>query len=222
MSEKSARIKKLVLLAMFTAIAAVLITLVHFPLFPSAAFLQYDPADVPILIAAFAFGPVAGLIVTVLASFIQAFFLGGDGIYGFLMHVIATGILVIVASTIYRKFHTRPGAVVGLVLGTIAMGVGMMIANHFITPFYMGVPTEMVDAMLVTVILPFNLLKAGINSAITFGARAGWRFLRHANGAGPAEEADGRIAPGRSSCSHASPHVCHALLGVRYRCGDTQ
>ena len=168
MSEKSLRVKRLVLLAMFTAIAAALITLVHFPLFPAAPYLQYDPADVPILIAAFAFGPAAGLIVTVLASFIQAFFLGGDGIYGFLMHVVATGILVIVASTIYRRFHTRPGAVLGLVLGTIAMGVGMMIANHFITPFYMGVPTEMVDAMLVTVILPFNLLKAGINSAITF------------------------------------------------------
>ena len=183
MSEKSARIKKLVLLAMFTAIAAVLITLVHFPLFPSAAFLQYDPADVPILIAAFAFGPVAGLIVTVLASFIQAFFLGGDGIYGFLMHVIATGILVIVASTIYRKFHTRPGAVVGLVLGTITMGVGMMIANHFITPFYRGVPTEMVDAMLVTVILPFNLLKAGINSAITFLVyKAVSRYIIHGEG----------------------------------------
>ena len=180
MSEKSARIKKLVLLAMFTAIAAVLITLVHFPLFPSAAFLQYDPADVPILIAAFAFGPVAGLIVTVLASFIQAFFLGGDGI---LMHVIATGILVMVASTIYRKFHTRPGAVVGLVLGTIAMGVGMMIANHFITPFYMGVPTEMVDAMLVTVILPFNLPKAGINSAITFLVyKAVSRYIIHGEG----------------------------------------
>ena len=153
---------------MFTAIGAVLITLVHFPLFPAAPFLQYDPADVPILIAAFAFGPVAGILVTVLASFIQAFFLGGDGIYGFLMHVIATGILVTVASTLYRKFHTRTGAIIGLLLGTFAMGVGMMIANHFITPFYMGAPTEMVDAMLVTVILPFNLLKAGINSIVTF------------------------------------------------------
>ena len=81
MSEKSLRVKRLVLLAMFTAIAAALITLVHFPLFPAAPYLQYDPADVPILIAAFAFGPAAGLIVTVLASFIQAFFLGGDGIY---------------------------------------------------------------------------------------------------------------------------------------------
>ena len=64
MSAKSARVKKLALLAMFTAIGAVLITLVHFPLFPAAPFLQYDPADVPILIAAFAFGPVAGILVT--------------------------------------------------------------------------------------------------------------------------------------------------------------
>ena len=55
-----------------------------------------------------------------------------------------------------------------MLLGTFAMGVGMMIANHFITPFYMGAPTEMVDAMLVTVILPFNLPKAGINSVVTF------------------------------------------------------
>ena len=36
------------------AIAAVLITLVHFPLIPTAAFLRYDPADVAILIGAFA------------------------------------------------------------------------------------------------------------------------------------------------------------------------
>lgn len=76
MSAKSARVKKLALLAMFTAIGAVLITLVHFPLFPAAPFLQYDPADVPILIAAFAFGPVAGILVTVLASVYSGFLFG--------------------------------------------------------------------------------------------------------------------------------------------------
>jgi len=153
---------------MLTAIGAVLITLVHFPLFPSAAFLQYDPADVPILIGAFAYGPVAGVIITVLASFIQAFFLGGDGVYGFLMHVIATSALVLVSATIYRFKHTRAGAVVGLCCGTLTMGLVMMVANHFITPMFMGAPTEVVDAMLLPVILPFNLLKAGINSCITF------------------------------------------------------
>ena len=157
----SERTKKLTVLAMLTALSAVLITLVHFPLFPAAAFLQYDPADVVFLIGAFAFGPLAGLAVTVIASAIQAFLLGGDGMYGFLMHVIASGALILVAGSIYRLLHTRTGGLIALVAGTVAMG-------HFITPFYMGVPAQVVDAMLVTVILPFNLLKAGINSVITF------------------------------------------------------
>ena len=164
----SANTKKLTVLAMLTALSAVLITLVHFPLFPAAAFLQYDPADVAILIGAFAFGPLAGLAVTVIASAIQAFLLGGDGVYGFLMHVIASGTLALVAGSIYRLRHTRLGGLTALIAGTVAMGLVMMVANHFITPYYMGVPTEVVDAMLVTVILPFNLLKAGINSVITF------------------------------------------------------
>ena len=164
----SERTKKLTVLAMLTALSAVLITLVHFPLFPAAAFLQYDPADVVFLIGAFAFGPLAGLAVTGIASAIQAFLLGGDGMYGFLMHVIASGALILVAGSIYRLLHTRTGGLIALVAGTVAMGLVMMVANHFITPFYMGVPAQVVDAMLVTVILPFNLLKAGINSVITF------------------------------------------------------
>ena len=162
------RTKQLTMLAMFTAIAAVLITVVHFPLFPSASFLEYDPADIPILICAFAYGPVAGILVTVVASFIQAFFLGGAGIYGFLMHVISTSTLTLVAASIYRLRHTRRGAVLGLCAGTLAMGAVMMVANHFITPVFMGVPTAVVDGMLLTVMLPFNLLKAGINSVLTF------------------------------------------------------
>ena len=90
------------------------------------------------------------------------------------MHVIATGILSLVASLIYRRRHTRRGAVVGLVCGSIAMGLGMMVANHFITPYYMSTPEnfaamqQMTDSLLLPVILPFNLLKAGINSVITF------------------------------------------------------
>lgn len=165
MSEQT---RKLTTIAMLTAISAVLITLVHFPLFPTAAFLQYDPADVAILIGAFAYGPVAGVIITVLASFIQAFFLGGDGVYGFLMHVIASSVLAITAGSIYRLRHTRTGAAISLCCGTVMMGLVMMVANHFITPMFMGAPVEVVDAMLVPVILPFNLLKAGINSVITF------------------------------------------------------
>lgn len=163
------QIRKLVVMAMLVAISIVLVYLIRFPLFPAAAFLEYDPADIPILIGAFAYGPAAGIILTVIASVIQGVTVSaGSGLYGILMHIIATSILVLVSSLIYRFIHTRIGAIVGLLFGTVAMGVAMMVANHFITPYFMGAPVEVVDAMLLPVILPFNLLKAGINSVVTF------------------------------------------------------
>ena len=64
------------------------------------------------------------------------------------MHVIASGTLVLVAGGIYRLLHTRAGGLIALILGTVAMGCVMMVANHYITPFYMMTPTEVVDAML--------------------------------------------------------------------------
>ncbi|MPN17689.1 hypothetical protein SDC9_165044 [bioreactor metagenome] len=91
-----------------------------------------------------------------------------SGLYGILMHIIATSSLVITASLIYRARHTRVGAALGLVCGTLMMGGVMMVANHFITPVFTGWPVEAVDAMLLPVILPFNLAKAGINSVVTF------------------------------------------------------
>ncbi len=161
--------RKLVIMALFVALSVGLVYLIRFPIFPAAPYLEYDPADIPILIGSFAFGPVAGIILTVIASGIQALTVSAhSGVYGFIMHVIATSTLVVVASGIYRIKHTRVGAVIGLVSGTIAMALVMMVANHFITPLFMGVPTSFVDAMLLPIILPFNLIKAGGNSLITF------------------------------------------------------
>jgi len=161
--------KKLAVMAMLVALSVVMVSIIHFPIFPAAPFLEYDPADIPILIGAFAYGPVAGLVLTVIACLIQGFTVSaGAGLYGILMHIIATSTLVLVASGIYRLKHTRTGAVIGLVCGTLAMGFIMMAANHFITPYFMGAPVEVVDAMLLPVILPFNLIKAGANSIITF------------------------------------------------------
>lgn len=166
---KRENIRKLTVMAMLVAISIVLVALVHFPLFPTAAFLEYDPADIPILIGAFTFGPWAGLLLTLAASAIQALTVSAQsGIYGFLMHVISTSLLCITAGAIYRRNHTRKGAAIALICGTLAMGVGMMVANHFITPIFMAVPATVVDSMLLTVFLPFNLIKAGINSVITF------------------------------------------------------
>lgn len=166
---KNERLKRLVVLAMLAAISVVLVWAVHVPLIPAVSFLEYDPADVPILIATMAYGPVAGVVLTVVVSVIQGLTVSaGSGIYGIIMHIIATSTLVLVAGTVYRLRHTRGGAVLGLVLGTLAMGLVMMPANHFITPAFTGWPVAQVDALLIPGILPFNLLKAGLNSGVTF------------------------------------------------------
>lgn len=164
---RSERTTKLTKMAMLAAISVVLVLLIRIP-YPPAPFLVYDPADIPIFIGAFVFGPLAGLALTFIVSFIQAFVLGGDGLIGFFMHFVATGTFVVVAGYIYKKNKTRKNAVIGLVCGTIIMTVSMLLWNLLITPIFLGVPREAVVAMLGTVILPYNLLKAGINSIVTF------------------------------------------------------
>lgn len=163
-SQRTIRITKM---AMLAAISVVLVLLIRIP-YPPAPFLVYDPADIPIFIGAFAFGPLAGLVLTFIVSFIQAFVLGGDGLIGFFMHSVATGSFVLLAGWIYKRNKTRKTAVIALICGTILMTVSMLFWNLLVTPYFLGVPREAVIAMLGTVILPFNLLKAGVNSVVTF------------------------------------------------------
>ena len=102
------RTVKLVKMGAMVAISVALVYLIHFPIFPAVAFLEYDPADIPILIGTFAFGPLAGLALTVVTSVIQGLTVSsGSGLYGILMHVIATGMLVIVSGSIYGRKKTK-------------------------------------------------------------------------------------------------------------------
>mgnify|MGYP003377469453 CR=1 FL=1 len=159
---------KLAKMAMLVAISIVLVMIVHFPLFPAVAFLEYDPADVPILIGTFAFGPVAGIILTAVTSLIQGFTVSvQSGAYGIIMHIIATTVLVTVAGVIYRKHKTKKTAVIGLIAGTLAMAVVMFFANMVITPKFTGMPLEAIMKLMPFILL-FNIAKAGINSAVTF------------------------------------------------------
>lgn len=154
-------------LAMMTAISIVLLLVVRIP-FPPAPFLVYDPADVPIYITAFAFGPVAGIVVTFIVSFIQAFMLGGDGVYGFIMHFVATGLVSVIIGIMYNRSKSKKTAITALVIGVLAMTAIMCVLNLVLTSAFMGVDTKAVLAMIPTVIIPFNILKAGVNSILTF------------------------------------------------------
>ena len=166
---KSYRTRKLTAMAMLAALSIVMVAVIHFPIFPAASYLEYDPADIPILICTFAFGPLAGVVVTVIAALIQGVTVSaGSGFYGIIMHIIATCTFVLVAGNIYRVRKTHKGAALALLAGVISMGVIMMPANLIITPIFTGMPTEAIKALLLPVILPFNLIKAGINAIVVF------------------------------------------------------
>lgn len=170
MSNRMNRTRMLTTLSVLTALSIVLMLFVRFPIFPSAAYLEYEPMDIPILIAGFAYGPLAGLLVTLVSCLIQGLTVSSavGGWVGILMHFIASGTFVTVASLIYRRKHSLLGAIIGLIVGALSMAAIMVPANLIITPAFYGTPIEVVKPMLLPIIIPFNLIKAGINAAVTF------------------------------------------------------
>lgn len=159
-------VKKLTTLAMLTAISVVLVYVIRFPAF--LPFLEYEPGQVPILIGTFAYGTMAGLALTVVVALVQGLTVSsGAGIIGILMHIIGTGSFILVAGNVYKLHRTKKGAVLALVLGSLVMTISMVIWNVIVTPIYMGAPREQVIALLVPAIIPFNLMKSGINSVVT-------------------------------------------------------
>ena len=169
MQKTSQSTRRITILGLMAAISIILVYFVHFPIFPAAPFLEYDPADIPIFICTFLFGPWWGLGLTVVVSLIQGFTVSaGSGIIGVVMHILATGSFALVAGFLYQRNKTRRTAVTALALGVIVMVAVMSLCNLILTPIFMQTPVEAVLQMLVPVIIPFNLVKAGANAIITF------------------------------------------------------
>ena len=161
--------RRLTTLAMLAAVSVVLAAVVHFPLLPAAPFLEYDPADIAIFIGTFAFGPWAGLGLTVVVALIQGLTVSASsGPIGILMHILATGSFVLAAGSLYQRRKTRSRAILSLCVGVAVWTVMMLGCNLVFTPIFMGQPMETVLDMLIPVILPFNLLKGGINALATY------------------------------------------------------
>lgn len=167
MKTEHQRIYQIASLGMLAAIA-VLLTLFNFPLLPTADFLKFEFSDTAILIGTFVFGVPAGLALTFVASLLQSLLISFDFPWGWIMHFVATGTLVTVAGLIYRKKKGISGMIIALICGTLAMTAVMIPLNLIITPIYRGAPVEAVISLLLPAIIPFNLLKAGINSVVVF------------------------------------------------------
>ena len=152
--------------AMFSAVSFVAV-LVSKVIPNVAGFLSYEPKDAVIVIAGLLYGPLTSVLISLIVSFIEMITISSTGPYGFLMNVVSTCAFAVPAAWYYQKHRTQKDAVIGLVIGVLTMAAAMLLWNYIITPFYMGVPRATVAGMLMTVFLPFNLVKGGINAGLT-------------------------------------------------------
>ncbi len=160
--------RKIAILGVMAALSIVLVYFIRLPLFPAAPFLEYDPADIPILISTFLFGPWNGLMLTLVVSVVQGVTVSAQsGIIGILMHFFATGAYVLVAGSIFNRKKNYKTAIAAIVAGALTMTATMMLWNILLTPIFLGVPRSVVMPMILPIIAPFNLIKAGLNGAVT-------------------------------------------------------
>jgi len=190
--QQSTRTRKLVILAMLSALAYVLMVYGRIPVLTIPPYLKYDPKDVIFTVGGFLFGPLPVLAMSVVVSLVEMITVSDDiilggllgGLIGATMNVISTCAFACTASLIYKKLHSLKGAIIGLITGWIFTAVVMMILNYVMTPIYIALLSQglsdmeafsksvnemrpYVATLLIPVFLPFNLLKGGLNAAIT-------------------------------------------------------
>jgi riboflavin transporter FmnP len=155
-------------------------------IFLAPPFIKMDISDLPALIGAFAMGPMAGVIIQLLKNVLNVVIEGTTtaGV-GELANFVVGSAFAYTAGFIYFKKRTFGHAIVGLVVGTIVMTIVISFANYYVMfPFYaklFGWPIDnlvemgtainknIVDmkTMIIYAIVPFNILKGTILTALT-------------------------------------------------------
>ena len=153
----------MVFIALFSALAYAL----TFFFSIKVSFLTFDLKDALITIAAFLFGPLSGVIVSLLVATLELVTISGTGFYGFIMNFCSSATFSVVASLIYRRRKTLNNALISMLCAVVALVSVMLLLNLFITPLYTGMDRAGVAGMIPTLLFPFNLAKGLVNSAIT-------------------------------------------------------
>lgn len=160
--------KKITTMALLCALSYIAMFVSRFlpPLFVAFPFLKYDPKDAIIVLGGFLYGPLSAFVISFIVSVTEMLTVSGTHIIGCIMNIASTCAFACTASVIYTKYRSIKGAGAGLTLGTIFAVVIMIILNYYLTPLYTGMPREAVADLLIPAILPFNVIKCILNSAL--------------------------------------------------------
>lgn len=172
--------------AMFAAMAGVLMTL-EIPLFFAPSFYKLDLSEIPVLICAFYLGPVSGVVCELLKVVLKLLLKGTSSAFvGDFANFAVGCAFVLPASVLYQGVKTKKGAVWALACGTLVMTVfGSLFNAYYLIPKFAelyGMPLDAIVAagaavnpaiksvgtLVLFAVVPFNLLKGAVDSALTF------------------------------------------------------
>ena len=168
MSKTLNRTRLYVFVGVFSAIAFLLQMLGSMMGLKVGGFLEIEFSDLPALIIAFAYGPLAGVLCELLKNLLHCM-MTSTGYVGELANFVINGSFCLVAGLAYKYNKSFKGAVISLILATIAMAIAGIFANLYIMlPLYMAsAPFEAKMNIVLYTILPFNLVKGAVVSIIT-------------------------------------------------------
>ncbi len=155
----SAKFRRIALIALFGALSYVLMLVIHFKI----SFLTLDLKDTIIALSGLYFGPLAALTLSLLVPLLEFITVSDTGVYGLLMNFLGSAAFSVTAAVIYRYKKSFAGALIALFSAVAALVAVMLTFNLLVTPHYMGVTVAEVQALIPTLLLPFNLIKAILN-----------------------------------------------------------
>lgn len=174
-------VRILTMSAMLSALSLIM-AYMEFPVPFSPSFARMDLSDFPALVGAFAFGPVAGVLIEVVKNVLQLFSTSTGGV-GELANFLMGASFVFTAGLIYKRNKNKKNAWMGCITGSIAMGITAAFTNYFILlpMFEQFMPVEQLIASFgefipfirtkLDVVLfnafPFNVLKGLVISVFT-------------------------------------------------------
>ncbi len=169
---QSSKLFKLIVLALMGTIS-LLLFLLNFPVLPGFGYLKIDFSDIPALIAALIFSPLAGVIVEAIKNVLYLAIGGGEPV-GVTSNFLAGVMFIIPVAVLYHKYKSVKSIVLGLVVGTVIMTIGMSILNYLVfLPIYawfMGMEQMKIESVkwytVIAGILPFNAIKGIIVGAL--------------------------------------------------------
>ena len=180
------KVKKIAFIGLMGAVSAVLM-LFRFPIPFMPPFLSFDLSGLMEMLGGFMFGPMAAACISVVKILLQLVMQGSFSLgTGELQNLILSCSYVLPALIIYHRNKTKKMAITGMAVSTLFVSVMAVFTNlYLIIPFYVklfGMSMDDIITMCRTVnpamknvtsmavfgLLPFNLIKYGVTSLVTF------------------------------------------------------